>query len=334
MGKKTTGLSELRDLYGRSREEAKAAQDMKNRLNEIASERFDDAQWRHEIAQELTETIYLGFEHENLLAYMTQVQNAGFNERVTIRETRGLRAFFVARGGYIEASNMHSEVVEVPRITLGFHVNEFEDKLRTDFAETQATLVELGVQRLDATVNSWMFSTLQAGVPSSSSYYESVSGLSGNLATLDSALTAVRDVQRDFEVVIVGRATMVDQIRDSIIGTAGSTTVQSRFLPETNEELFRRGVIGSYWGAKIITLKNYVDDIGNPFFPANELWVLGRDASKFVFFGAPITHEWLDPPAGEWHYMSRRDLGMIVHRPYRTRRIVDSTITPYTIVSD
>lgn len=264
---------------------------------------------------------------------MTQVQNAGFNERVTVRETRGMKAFFVARGGYIEASNTYSQTIEVPRVTCGFHVNEFEDKLRTDFAETQATLVELGVQRLDATINSWMFSTLQAAVGSGSQYYHSVAGLASNLATLDTALTYVRQVSRDFEVVIVGLPTMVDQIRDAIVQT-GNTSVQSRFLPETNEELFRRGVIGSYWGAKIITLKNYVDDTGTPFFPANELWVLGRDASKFVFYGAPITHEWLDPPAGEWHYMSRRDLGMVVHRPYRTNRIVDSTITPYTTVLD
>jgi hypothetical protein len=334
MGKEiSTSRQELRDLYGRSLADAKEQRELAQRLNEIAAENFDDPAWRNEIAQELTETIYLGFEHENLLAYLTQVQNAGFNERVLVREARGLRAFFVARGGYIEASGMHQNVIEVPRVTCGFHVNEFEDKLRTDFAETQATLVELGVQRLDATINSWMFSTLQAGVTSASPYYESVSGLSSNLGTLDSAITSVRDVSRDFEVVIVGRSTMIDQIRDALVQT-GTPSVNSRFLPETNEELFRRGVIGSYWGAKIVTLKNYVDDTGTPFFPANELWVLGRDASKFVFFGSPITHEWLDPPAGEWHYMSRRDLGMVVHRPYRTRRIIDSTITAYTTVSD
>jgi len=81
------------------------------------------------MTQVLTETIYLGFEHENLLALMTQVQNAGFDERVTVEERRGLRAFFVARGGYIEASGMNAQVIEVPRVTCGFHVFEFEDKL-------------------------------------------------------------------------------------------------------------------------------------------------------------------------------------------------------------
>jgi len=152
-----------------------------------------------------------------------------------------------------------------------------------NFAETQATLVELGVQRLDATVNSWMFGTLQSAVPSGSPFYESVAGLNTNLATLDAAITNVRQVSRDYECVIVGLPSMVDQIRDALIGTAGGL-VQSRFLPETNEELFRRGVIGKYWGANIVTLKNYTDDLGNPFFrpTSSGFWAVTLASSSFM----------------------------------------------------
>jgi hypothetical protein len=39
---------------------------------------------------------------------------------------------------------MHAEVFETQRDTLGFHVFEMEDKLRTNFGETQANL---GIQR-------------------------------------------------------------------------------------------------------------------------------------------------------------------------------------------
>ena len=316
----------LIDHAGRSSEERKALQAQRDRVNEIAEANWDDPTWRREMAQELTETIYLGFEHENLLAYMTQVENADFNARVLLREVKGLRAFWLARGGYIEASTVRAEVLEVPRDTVGFHVNEFEDKLRTNFAETQATLVELGVQRLDAAINQRFFSLLQAAVPSSSAYYAHASGLS--LTTLNSGLTAVRDESRDFEVAIVGRSTMTDQIINGLLGTQQG----AGFFPETNEDLIRRGVLGTYRGAKIITLKNYRDDTDTPFFPANELWVIGRDASKAAFWGGLMSKEWTEDDEWMWHYMARRDYGQVVHRPSRLRRIVDDSQSAFTVV--
>lgn len=323
----------LTDGLGRSLDERREWEAKKKELNAQAEQYWKDPDWHREMAQELTETIYLGFEHENLLSYMTQVENADWNERVFLKEVRGLRAFLLARGGYIEASTTHAEVLEIQRETVGFHVYEEEDKLRSNFAETQATVVELGVQRMDATVNSWFFAGLQAAVPSSNASYVSVSDLStSGLGSLNNALTNVRDVSRDWEVAIVGRSTMVDQIRNALWGIGNQPA--AGFLPETNEDLLRRGVVGKYFGANIITLKNYLDDTGTPYFPANELWVIGRDASKFAFFGGLDSKEWIENAAWEWHYMARRDAGFIVHRPDRLRRIVDSSIPAITVIAE
>lgn len=228
------------------------------------------------MAADLTETIYWGFQHENLLNLFTQVENVDFNGRSAVKEVRGLRAFWVARGGHIEASDMHEEVFEIQRDTLGFHVFEMEDKLRTAFGETQANLVNLGIQRMDAEVNLRVLAAFQAAVPQGSPYYISAGGLS--LPALNLALRQVRDTTLDGNVTIIGRATMTDQIIDAIMGTGGNT---AGFFPETNENLLRNGVLGVYRGARIITLLNYRDDTGTPFFPANELYVVGRDASKF-----------------------------------------------------
>ena len=228
------------------------------------------------MAADLTETIYWGFQHENLLNLYTQVENVDFNGRSAIKEVRGLRAFWVARGGHIEASDMHEEVFEIQRDTIGFHVFEMEDKLRTNFGETQANLVNLGIQRMDAEVNLRVLASFQAAVPSGSPYYISAGGLS--LASLNLALRQVRDTTLDGNVSIIGRTTMTDQIVDQIMGTGGNT---AGFFPETNEALLRQGVLGTYRGARIISLLNYRDDTDTPFFPANELWVVGRDASKF-----------------------------------------------------
>jgi hypothetical protein len=312
------------DSRGRSEADRADVRAKAERLNKIASERWDDPTWRREMAAALTETIYRGFEHENLLSLMTTVENAPFDGRVFVKEVRGLKAFWVARGGYIEASTLRADVMELPRDTIGFHVSEFEDKLRTNFAETQATLVDLGIQRLDAEINLRFLRALQAAVPVSSSQYLSFSGLS--LTALNTALREVRDESRDYEITIVGRSTMTDQIMDALTTNSSNPG----FIPETNEMLLARGVLGVYRGARIVTLKNWKDDMETPFFPANEMYVIGRDASKFAFWGGLMSKEYTEQDNWYWHYLARRDFGGVVHRPRRLRRLVDTSITAYT----
>jgi hypothetical protein len=287
--------------------------------NREAFENWDDPQWRRSMAQALTETIYRGFEHENLLSLMAQVENVPFDGRAFVKEVRGLRAFWVARGGYIEASDIRAQVFEIPRDTIGFHVYEFEDKIRTNFGETQANLVDLGIQRLDAEVNRRVLALFQAAIPSTSAQYVTGSGLS--LTTLNAALRAVRDESREWGVTIIGRATMTDQIVDALTGSGANTG----FLPQTNEDLLARGILGTYRGATIITLRNWKDDEDITFWPANELYVIGRDASKFAFFGGLLSKEYVEDDNWYWHYLARRDFGGVVHRPERVRRIVDSS---------
>lgn len=305
---------------GVDRKELRAKVDQ---LNKDAFENWHNPTWRNEMAQELTESIYWGFEHENLLNQIANVENAPFDGRVFVKETRGLRAFWVARGGYIEASTLNAEVMEIPRDTIGFHVNEFEDKLQTNFAETQATLQDLGVQRLDAEVNNRLLRLFQAAIPSSSPYYVASAGI--NLTSLNASLRAVRDATLDVgNVSIIGRATMTDQIVDAIT----TTNTYGGFLPQTNEDLFKRGVLGSYRGANIITLTNYKDGDEVPFFPANEMYIVARDASKFAFWGGLQSKEWDEQDNWYWHFLARRDFGGVVHRPERIRRIVDTNTAP------
>lgn len=312
------------DSYGRSEEDRKALRAKIDRVNQEASDNWDNPVWRRSMAAELTETIYRGFEHENLLGILADVENAPFDGRVFVKEIRGLRAFWVARGGYIEASDMHAEVMEIPRDTIGFHVYEFEDKLRTNFAETQSTLVDLATQRLDAEVNLRVIKLFQAAVPSTSPYYVTGAGLS--LTALNTAMREVRDESREFEISIVGRVTMTDQIIEKL--TANGT--HTGFIPESNENMLQRGILGTYRGARIVTLRNFSDDERTPFFPANELYVVARDASKFAFWGGLLSKEYVEDDNWYWHYLARRDFGGIVHRPSRLRRIVDTSIAAYT----
>lgn len=308
---------------GHSEAERKELRDKIDKVNEEASVNWDNPQWRKEMAQELTETIYWGFDHENILQLLTQVENVPFDGRSFVKEVRGLRAYWVARGGYIEASTLQAEVMEIERDTIGFHVTEFEDKLRTNFAETQRTLVDLGIRRMDAEVNLRLLKLLQAAIPSGNASYVGMSGF--NLAALNSALRHVADATLEQgSISIVGRRTMTDQIIDAII----STPAYGAFLPQTNEALLRQGVLGTYRGAQIISLINFKDADDISFFPANEMYVVGRDASKFAFFGGLLSKEFDEQDNWYWHYLARRDFGGTVHRPDRVRRLVDTTLAP------
>lgn len=317
------GTSNYIDSYGRTDQERSDLRDQVAAVNADAKANWHNQQWRHDMAQEMAETILEGFEHENLLQIMANVENAPFDGRVLVKEVRGLRAHWVARGGYIEASTMRANVMELPRDTIGFHVMEFEDKLITNFAETQATLIDLGQQRLDAEVNLRVLSLFQAAIDSGSPYYVTGAGLS--LAALNTALREVRDETKSNEVTIVGRSTMTDQIMDELLGPSYNG---SGFIPQTNEELIRRGVLGTYRGATILTLVNHKDDQDVSFFPANELYVIGRDASKFAFWGGMMFKEYSEADAWYWHYIARRDFGGVVHRPENARRIVDTDQAP------
>lgn len=309
-------------VRGQNAEERRVIREAIDRLNREAAENWDNPIWRAEMAQETTQTMLEGFDHENFVELISTVENAPYDGRVTIKEVRGLRAFWSARGGYIEASTIRQDVMEIPRDMIGFHVYEFEDKLRTNFAETQASLIDLGIQRMDAEVNLRALRLFQAAIPTTSPYYISGAGL--DLTALNLALRAVRDESRLNEVAIIGRSTMTEQIIDEL--TTNGTNVG--FLPATNEEILRRGVMGSYRGANIITLRNFKDDEDVPFFPANEMYVVARDASKFAFWGGMQSKEFTEDDNWYWHYLARRDFGGVVHRPERLRRIVDTSIAP------
>lgn len=311
------------DGRGRNHEERAALRAKLDKLNAEARENWDSPQWRQLMAQETTETILEGFESENLLSLMTTVENAPFDGRVLVKETRGLRAFWVARGGYIESSTIRTDVMEMPRDTIGFHVYEFEDKLRTNFAETQTTLIDLASQRMDAEVNLRVIRGFQAAIGTGSPYY--ISGAGVSLTALNAAIRAVGDETRETgEIAIVGRRSMLDQIMDALTGPNSF----GGFIPQTNEDILRRGVLGSYRGANLVALRNFKDDEDVSFFPANEMYVMGRDASKFAFFGGLLSKEWTEQDNWYWHYLARRDCGFVIHRPERARRIVDTSLAP------
>lgn len=287
--------------------------DLIEAVNAEARERWEDPTFHREVAAILADSLDYGFTFNNIFGTYIDTRTVGEFDKVVIRERRGLKVFFTSRGGYIEESQLRTEEWELPRDTMGFHVSEHEDKLRANFGESMADLVMLGQDRLEAEVNRRILNLAQAAIPSTSPYYVEVPELEKNV--LDVCIREVRDAikpngQGPVPVTIIGRALAIDQISDF-----------PNFADEAREEVRLRGRLGRYKGANVQELVNYTDEDGEPYTPANEVWVLGGLAGKFRLYGGLRVKTWNENTVDYQHYRARKDVGGLLHHPEQIRRI-------------
>lgn len=308
-------MKSLLDNKGRTSEEREAAKKAREEINQIAKDNWHDPEWRREMAAILTESILEGFDLQSFFDQIVDVERVGFDDRVFLEEMTGLKVFFIAKGGNIEASSIVSETITLPRDTLGFHVYEFEDKLMSGFGETMSRLRNLAIRRLDWGTTNAIKNLAQAAIPSASPFFITGAGISQ--AALNQAIREVADESDGATVTIYGRSTMVDQIADF-----------PGFADEALEEIRARGRLGRYRGASVIQARNYKDEEGASHIPANEMWVMSADFGKFAFYGGLLSKDYVELDNWYWHYLGRQDFGGVVHRPERARRVVDTSITP------
>jgi hypothetical protein len=311
-----------KDPWGLTAEQRHEIAALKTEVNEEWRERKEDPAFLRETAAILREALDYGFEFESLFGTYIETETVGFDDRPTLEERRGLKVFSVARGGYIEESQLRDEIFELPRDTMGFHVSEHEDKLEVNFADTMEDMIRLGNARLDAETNRRLFTLLGNAVPTNGSYAVTVNGLAttGGQTALNASLAAVRDAVQPMgvgrlPVTIIGRTTMVDQISSF-----------SGFGFEALEEIRQLGRLGTYRGANIVQVLNHVDEDGNSYIPANELWIMAGNVGKFVTYGPTKVKQWQEGGGQYVHYTARRDVGGLVHHGERCRRLIDSSI--------
>jgi hypothetical protein len=293
-------------------------------LNQEAKDNWHNENWHVEQAAVLAERLDYGFQFENLFGTYFEVRNVGEFDVVEISERRGMNVFWTARGGYIDETQLKTERFTAPRDTIGFHVSEFEDKLRANYAETLEQLADLAMQRLDAEVNRRMFNLLQFAIPSSSPYYvNATTGLTKDI--LDTAIREVQDVVKPNNgtmppVTIAGRATMIDKISDVV------TDAAALFDPEATAEIRRMGRLGVYRGANVVRISNYTDENDASYIPDNELWVFGGTVGVFAKYGGMQSKSWAENTVDYRHIRGRMDCGGLIYHPDRARRIIDGTV--------
>lgn len=305
-------LAQGAPLTGQAREDYER---IKAALNEEAKANFNDESWHREQAATLISEVDYGFVNDELFGTYMPIRTAGEFEKVYLRERRGLQAFFTARGGYIEESSLRTLNYEVPKDQLGFHVVEFEDNIRANYADTIEAIVPLGIQRMQTEIVRRHLSLLQEAVPSSSPYYVDASGTGLTATVLNTAINEVEDAIQPngvgpVPISVVGRAAAINPISDF-----------PGYADEAKEEIRLRGRLGTYRAANLQRILNYTDENGDSFVPDDEVWVLGGTAGLFVKFGEMRSKTWDENTVDYRHYRARSTIGGIVHHPEVVRRI-------------
>lgn len=289
-------------------------------IDEEYRENDRDNTYRGKVDAELAKVIEHGFTEQSLLNGWIDVENVGeFDTAEPVVKVKGLRVYSTSRGGYIDESTLTEETQGVPRDTMGFHIVEFNDKLRAGFAAKFEVLKAKGLQKFEVEANRRIISGLRAATSTSDTGYVSVAGLTK--AVLDEAITDVEDaaeVEGDGEVnlAVLSRGTLLDVVASFNFG----------FNPVVSEEVRQKGYLGTYKGAAVIRVKNTVDDDGVSYMPRNEMFVVGRKVGRWVNYGGTQVNSWVENTRDYTHFRARKDVGFVVSDPGLCRRIVDSTV--------
>lgn len=286
--------------------------------DEARSDLWWDEEWREATAREITEQVWWGFEHQNFLPLLADVATAEHGDRITIEEVYGAEVFWVAMGGQIDETTMTQDVFELRPDWVGFHVSQLDDEMRRNFGPNVRRLVENCVQQVDAAISHRLFRTYQTAIPGPG-HDSFVTNPGLDLTQLNNAIDEVEDESITGEVSVVARRSMTAQLMDLV-------QASNLFTPETNEQILRQGVLGTYRGVPVISLRNFRDRHKRSFFPRNEMLVVARDAAKVGLWGGLQTREGTEQFGFRWHYLGRRSAGFAVWRPEAARRIVDSNL--------
>lgn len=290
-------------------------------LNEIARQEWGNPTWHREQAALIGESVDLGFNNglTGVFDGVLDTRTIGLTDTVRIKLRHGLEIFSVAEGSYVDESTLETDHFTLGRDTFGWHVVATEQDALADWAETFADLIRLARLKEGMEVVRRQYALLDAAIPSSSPYFVDASG--GLTATImGAAVTDVFDAPRKFtsplatnsQIQIVGRAAAVDELT----GMSGFTQSENSL-----DEIRALGYLGTFKGAAVRRLSNFVDEDDNSFFPSDELWVISPGAGRFVLYGGTRPNGWVEPALRKVHTDTRRTVGGAVFQPQVVRRI-------------
>ena len=276
-------------------------------LNEYAAENFHSPLWKQEMADILAEDLTLGMDMTNPFADVATIHNVGETERVVFKETRGLKVYSVARGGYIKETQISEAYYEMVREMIGWHVTEHDDKLKANWSKSFAALLNLGKQEMTNEVYRRLHALIRATLVSGNPNWIDATGTGLTQAVLASAIDAVADAparpgQRGSnDITVLGRRSALAPIL-TFTNWNGSDAAQ--------DEVRLTGRLGTWYGASIRQLPNIVDADGVSAFPTDSIYVISKNGIDIANYGGVKVRMWDNAQVDRQHIKARREFGI------------------------
>jgi hypothetical protein len=130
---------------------------------------------------------------------------------------------------------------------------------------------------------------------------------------LETAIDRINAVGGGVKAVIGSRAAMTPITKFAAFWSDGSNV---GYVPERIETIMQTGMLGNYYGAKLISLDQEYDspDTHNALIPEDLILVIGQKVGEFITYGGVNTKEWTDnrPTPPYWNLELYQQFGLIV----------------------
>jgi hypothetical protein len=208
------------------------------------------------------------------LTHVADVKRVGYGEKAAFRtKLEGVTAFIQAKGATPARSKIAHKQVTLDTVAVSARpvINVYElrtgrvqmaDLIRDASYEMHVKQIQYIQQVLNAAASSW-----------TAPFYATGSGI------VKTALNPqIQHWMRTGAVALLGDIAIISKLADQTGFTAATSTQQ--FSPSIIDEVIHTGVIGVYYGAKVINLVNpYLSDNMTPVIDTKRLYILPSAAS-------------------------------------------------------
>ncbi len=208
------------------------------------------------------------------LNQVADVKRVGYGEKAAFRtKLEGITAFIQAKGGTPARSKIAHKQVTLDTVAVSARpvINMYElktgrvqmaDLIRDASYEMHTKQIQYIQQVLNAAASSW-----------ASPFYGTGAGISKTVLN-----PMIQHWMRTGAVTLLGDIAIVSKLADETGFTAATGTQQ--YSPSIIDEVIKTGIIGVYYGAKVVNLVNpYLEDNVTPVIDTKRLYILPSAAS-------------------------------------------------------
>lgn len=210
----------------------------------------------------------------NWMNHVADVKHVGYGEKAAFKvKMDGIQAFIQAKGATPARSKIAHKQVTLDTIAVSARpvINLYE--LRTGRVQ-MADLIRDASNEMTTKQTEYIQSVLHAAAENwATPFYGTGSGIVKTVLN-----PMIQHWMRTGAVSLLGDIAIVSKLAEQTGFTAATTAQQ--FSPAVIDEVMRTGVIGSYYGAKVVNLVNpYLGDNVTPSIDTKRLYILPSGAS-------------------------------------------------------